>query len=412
MVGRLQRYSPWRVARVLRDLLSKGRAAAAEADIPLGRILREQIALARAAGLGRSEYYLYALWRPHLPWREKLAFVGDGLRDELWQTLVPRTYRVLFQNKLISRRLLEAAGVPMPRLLGVYDPAWGATSGEAPLRTAGDLDRWLAHDAPDGFVVKPVEGERGRGLRAFTRSPDDPGLFISPEGTRMRTGEDFARVLTFRGELSGRRHADGTPFCRGFLIEERIGQHPCFDPFSPHACASMRAVAARGRDGRVQILSVVCHLQSAAQSHAQLGNTETDVIACVDPETGVLGEGVIKAHEQPPALRVQPATGREFTGLALPYWDAVRDVVVRAMNAIPMTWAVGWDVTIGESGPVLFEGNACFGFSTVQAPPLRVLLRGAILERCCDAPFPRLRKLARAVRDGRARGGPPEAAAG
>jgi Sugar-transfer associated ATP-grasp len=392
----IQRFSPMRVWRVLKDLNSKGR----DTGVPRHQVLREQYRLFRQCGLGRHEYYLYGLWRPELAWNDKISYVGEKLFLEFWRTIVPPTYWTLFQNKLVSKRLFQSVNLPAPKLLAIYEPSWGALADGSPFRTRDDLRRWLNNGPPDAFVVKPIEGEQGEGIRAFKRDPNEPMAFRAPEGNVVRNENDLHDAMTRKGKLCGRRHPDSTLFCPGYMIEEYVRQHPCLDELSPHACCAIRIAAARGRDGKVKFIGAGINLQTSPQSHSQLGDVKADVLALIDIETGILGKGVIKVNGVPPALEKHPVTGVKFKGLQLPHWQEVKDVALRAMDLLPMAHAIGWDIAITESGVSLFEGNVCFGLMTIQSAASRGILHDIVLERCCESSYPRLKKLAQAVRDG------------
>ena len=52
-----------------------------------------------------------------------------------------------------------------------------------------------------------------------------------------------------------------------------------------------------------------------------------------------------------------PGTDRSFAGFELPHWSGVKELAVRTAGAFPRAHAIGWDIAITESGPVLVEGN-------------------------------------------------------
>lgn len=44
-------------------------------------------------------------------------------------------------------------------------------------------------------------------------------------------------------------------------------------------------------------------------------------------------------------------------GQKMPYWDEIIDLVCRLHAAIPELFTIGWDVTLTDNGPLIFEGN-------------------------------------------------------
>ena len=53
-----------------------------------------------------------------------------------------------------------------------------------------------------------------------------------------------------------------------------------------------------------------------------------------------------------------PATHTAFKNFTVPYFNQAKKLVIQVANLMPNLRLVGWDVGIGESGPVLIEGNS------------------------------------------------------
>jgi len=96
----------------------------------------------------------------------------------------------------------------------------------------------------------------------------------------------------------------------------------------------------------------------------------------VDPETGALGRGRTRGHDDD--ITTIPGTDRSFVGYILPEWRAARDLALRAADAFPWARSIGWDIGLGESGPVLIEGNERWSPSLIQMPAPTGLLRGEL----------------------------------
>ena len=52
-----------------------------------------------------------------------------------------------------------------------------------------------------------------------------------------------------------------------------------------------------------------------------------------------------------------PDSGRTLEGAALPLWDQVRELALRAAEAFPEVTVVGWDIAPTAQGAVVVEGN-------------------------------------------------------
>jgi hypothetical protein len=101
----------------------------------------------------------------------------------------------------------------------------------------------------------------------------------------------------------------------------------------------------------------------------------------VDLETGRLGAGRSRHHFK--YASVIPGTDRSFVGFQLPHWDRVKEIALQAAAVFPWARAIGWDIAISDTGPVLIEGNSEWSTSLLQIPAPRGLLTGEF-KRLCD----------------------------
>jgi hypothetical protein len=98
----------------------------------------------------------------------------------------------------------------------------------------------------------------------------------------------------------------------------------------------------------------------------------------VDLDSGTLGRGRTRSDRGDTS--VIPGTDTPFTGFELPDWPAVKDLALRAAAAFPWARAIGWDIGITDSGPVLIEGNERWSPSLIQMPAPAGLMRGELQE--------------------------------
>ena len=62
-------------------------------------------------------------------------------------------------------------------------------------------------------------------------------------------------------------------------------------------------------------------------------------------------------------LESHPITGTVFENLEIPFFERAKSLTLDAARLVPGLRIVGWDVAIGESGPVLIEGNSDYGIT-------------------------------------------------
>src|SRR3546814_13560888 len=63
-----------------------------------------------------------------------------------------------------------------------------------------------------------------------------------------------------------------------------------------------------------------------------------------------------------------------MTGMALPDWDQVRDLVQAAARVFAVQKSLGWDVALTDSGPLLLEGNWHYDLTVNQPAHRRGIL--------------------------------------
>jgi len=182
------RYLAGQGAQQLKAVWRDTRQATAQARVSPLRVFRDLVILNATRGLGIRPYFQYRLFNPDLGREEQRRYLPDTpwANARLWSRLNPRQYGCLYANKLIFNRFFSAAGLPVAKLLGVYDPLAGYGAQEEPLRTPADLRAWLPKVAHAGFVFKAIEGVRGHSILVFTGpSPHDPARFATLSGISM-----------------------------------------------------------------------------------------------------------------------------------------------------------------------------------------------------------------------------------
>jgi len=365
---------PGRLAQYGRHLWRDVRPAARRRSVSPFRILREQFVLRRRNLLPPSDYFLYGLDDPAMPWEEKLAYIGGELHRRHWDILTPPKYQHLFKNKLVFKRLFGSMGFPVAKLYGVYDPDWGRSEDGAPLRSADDLADWMrASDVADP-VFKAVESAEGRMVFVMRgRADGDRLAFIGV------SGEEYSpeRLVGMFSDPALLREAY-PPYeyhvpPRSILIEQRLRQHEALAVLAPKTLCCARIVTVTTLDGRVEVVETAMKLQGDGSGVDNV--IQGSVAIGVDPESGVLKRGWCK-DDPPGTFRTcVPGTDAEFAGIRLPMWRDVMDLARRAAAAFPLARSVGWDVAFTPDGPYLVEGNAAWG--NFQRECEEGLLKGA-----------------------------------
>jgi len=243
--------------------------------------------------------------------------------------LNPRRHFPRVDDKLLTKRLAEAAGIPTPRSLGVI-------TYHHQLR---DLPRLLA--GRDQFVLKPARGAQGNGIVVVTSVEDghyrkSSGPLLSAVEIRQHVSSTLSGVFSLRGDIDS---------C---LIEERVVLHPAFAELARFGIPDVRVIVYRGLP-----IMAMCRLPTL----------ESDGRANL--HQGAIGAGIAisSGRATHAACRNETVTHHVDThaaivGFQVPDWDAVLSLAVRAAEISGLGY-LGVDIVIDvEHGPLLLELNA------------------------------------------------------
>jgi hypothetical protein len=340
------------------------------------------------AGFTRDEYEMYELgYRSR---EEAETFISAS---QMWNVVAPalndKRYQRLTLDKWVFARLADSAGLPVPRTLGLFHPQVGRTWRGGPLRTAGDLERLLSEGSLFGLVAKPVTGYQGRGVM-IGDLVSDRRIRLIPDG----------EVMSFES-LAAAMAPDGARADGGFILQERLEQHPLVAEINPDTFNPLRVQTLSKADGRVTVnwAGIVFGRQgdvvpSLAVGPARPRQARAGIcVEVADLDAGTMGEGVIRPRHGGGRFREHPDSRVAFAGRRLPDWDAVIDLSKRGARAIPWMRSIGWDIGLTPKGAVIVEGNLTWNPMVVQAhgrgyltPELRRELAAAGVEAPQAAP--------------------------
>jgi hypothetical protein len=193
----------------------------------------------------------------------------------------------------------------------------------------------------------------------FRQNPTYDSIFIKK--TYWSFGGDKVHKL-FRNQLSNNAEVINVLYTdvlrSGFLFQETVRQHPDLDKLNPSCLNTIRIDTFIDKDGNIDVLSGYIRM-SLINSH--LDNiTSGGCQVNIDLETGRLnkyGYFTIRSNGIKVAT-VHPVTDTLFENFQIPYIPEVKEFVKRVASYMPELRLIGWDVAIGESGPVLIEGNS------------------------------------------------------
>lgn len=178
----------------------------------------------------------------------------------------------------------------------------------------------------DRFIIKPVNGTLGQGIRIIGR-------------------EDYADVNVLFDELLDKAGP--------FICEELIVSKKYLSDLHPESCNSIRIFTYNsGSDIRFLCAWLKAGTGSAIVDNGGAGG----VVAAINMETGIVDYDA--ANEAGVSFECHPDSGIPFKGFQIQDWTALKKMAKKAATAFPKVRLIAWDIAHGEKGWQLIEGNS------------------------------------------------------
>jgi hypothetical protein len=301
-------------------------------------------------GIGPLEYYLLGLFRPAVPWREKLNTVSGAWYEKAVQQINPLEKRVIATNKIATSLLLQSFDIPTPKIHGVLDRTSGLTFDGARLRDAADLGELIKHRSLTHVCMKPINAWSGRGFvkLEFQRNADAIRAHVEPSGP----------TLTLEALCGG--YLDETRY-GSFLVQDVVEQHPEVARLHPTSLNTIRAWMHQPEPDRWEMFCA--NLRMGVDEMTIDNNSAGGIGAVIDVETGRMGLAVRRGldPERGVMLReyaVHPTTGVRIEGEILPTWPEVLSLCRGTCPLFPFFGFMALDVGIGKDHPWIVEVEA------------------------------------------------------
>jgi hypothetical protein len=148
-----------------------------------------------------------------------------------------------------------------------------------------------------------------------------------------------------------------------FLFQECVKQHPVLNKLNSSSLNTIRFDTFIDKDGRIDIISGYIRMS--------IRNLHIDNISSGGCQVGiVLEDGKLKKNGyaliQSTGIEVfteHPVTHILFENFTIPFFNEAKELTIQAARLNPGMRLIGWDIAIGESGPVLIEGNSDYDMS-------------------------------------------------
>lgn len=315
------------------------RQVAKESKKSIVRILIDYILLWKKKRLLWKEYYNYRFETRDDSFRR--GFLG-GIEEGVYLELLnPYKYYILARNKYLAHLLLSKAGIPMPDLYCYYSPESGDSSaGNISFDLTSTLEILKAKNVRE-CVIKGTEGSHGDAVFAVKN--------ITYEAT-----DALLELSTGNGECI---RLSSILKQYPLLFEQRIFQTRQLSSFNSTSVNTVRFMTVLLPDGEAKIIATFIKIgrMGAFVDNAGKGG---NVDAGIDSRTGrIYGAIEFNGFRKTIDINNHPDTGAALNGVVIDDWDNICRQMCSFQQKVPFLKAIGWDVAITETGPVIIEFN-------------------------------------------------------
>lgn len=303
-------------------------------------------------GIGPRYHSLYNLSKK--PTAERKAYLLEEANIVVLKKINPLSVQKITHNKLEFDRHLRAHGIPtIPTLAIIATPSVNSEDG---IPNGWVLSNWqeIASTLPAQLFFKLINGAHG--AEAFCSIRRD-GKWVL--GTKMASTEELHSYCI-------ERIGKGA----GWIIQPLINPHADLIPvMASGALGTLRVTTYLAADGpRIMLPLLKLTTKGNSTDNFSQGTTG-NMVAAVDMETGCLSPGRRSRFNVRPHIEsvdVHPDTGHQISGLKVPHWPEVKELLLRAQAVTPEPRTMGWDIAITDEGPVVVEANSIYSTDIIQ----------------------------------------------
>ena len=350
-LGQLGRYLGWFgqfPIDIVRFLFRYGRTTRYFFARSLGQQFVDMMRVALVNGLMPRDYYQGALAR-HRGGDALFSYIPFDLYAAVSVGLATRRDRgslVLEADKSIFERRCREAGIPVVSTRLSVGPDGPRGPDGVPWE-----ERLPTHD----LILKPARGTQGQNVELW--KPGD-GFFVGPGSAKLTEAELIARAV----ERAGRSGIN-------ILIQDRETNHPDLAEVSGSALATCRIVTMINDRGAAEI--VESYFRTSTRKNAAVDNVHAGgAWFPIDPATGRFQKGYdVDFSKRPTRIADHPQTRKPVAGRVHPGWGPSFRLALRAHDAFPDLFLVGWDVGYTPRGAVIVEFNVPPGITARSQDP-------------------------------------------
>lgn len=201
-----------------------------------------------------------------------------------------------------------------------------------------EIENLIEHEK--AFVIKPVDGGGGKGVRVIKKI--NSGEFLVNE-TEIKNRVQLTELI---------KDLDN------YLITEFIEQGTFQRTLNPESINTMRVLTLIDPQTHKPFIASAVQRVGVFKSKPQDNFTKGGVSFSINLEDGVLGDGTIhpKTNDHK-RYSNHPDTNYPIQGLVIPQWNYIKERIIYVASQLPMLKCVGWDFLMTDADLVAIEGN-------------------------------------------------------
>jgi len=239
-------------------------------------------------------------------------------------------------NKLLTKQILSARGVPVPETFVSYSSFYEVRNLEEDLAPYSE------------FVIKPAQGSGGGGIVVISERDEHGWRSIS--GKRYSAADLTKHIADIIFGVYSFGLSDQA------IIEGRVEQHHELTALSPFGLTDVRVIVYRNEPVLSMLRVPTRDSDGKANLHQGALGVGIDIAS---------GRGSHAVHHGD-AISHHPDTGVEVLGMQLPMWDEVIRISRMAAGSVPLKY-LGVDLALSVNGPLVLEINARPGIEIQNA---------------------------------------------
>jgi len=283
----------------------------------------------------------------------KIGVLGINRRNaEFTLKYNSRNRYPLVDDKLLTKKLAQKAGIAVPKLYGVIETEYQVRQLDAVIQSHTD------------FAIKPSRGSGGNGILVIVGRPRD--MYRKVDGVLL-TREEIGYYVS--NIISGIYSLGGQP--DKALIEYRVQFDPVFETISHQGVPDIRVIVFLG----VPVMSMVRLPTRMSGGKANLHQGALG--AGIDMATGT----TLSAVWRNTIVNEHPDNGNPVAGVKIPSWNTLLKIAAQC-NELTGLGYVGVDLVLDkDKGPLLLEINARPGLNIQIANRAGLLPRLQFVEQ-------------------------------